>query len=89
MWSAFQSLTPQDVVVVIGTSGMVLPVSEMALQFSGFKILNNLAPEPAIYDRAFDEVLHMPATKAAEKIDAILSGSGKAESGRLSARPRG
>jgi NAD-dependent deacetylase len=74
MWSAFQSLAPRDVVLVIGTSGVVLPVGDMARQFPGFKILNNLAPEPAIDGRAFDEVLHMPATKAAEKIDAILSG---------------
>jgi len=72
MWHAFQLLTPQNVVVVIGTSGVVLPVSDMALQFPGFKILNNLAPESAIDDRAFDKVLHMPVTKAAEQIDGIL-----------------
>ena len=72
MWSAFQSLAPQDVVVIMGTSGVVLPVGDMALQFPGFKILNNLAPELAIDDRVFDKVFHMPATKAVEKIDAIL-----------------
>lgn len=74
MRNAFAALTPQDVVIVIGTSGAVLPVSDMAMHFPGFKILNNLASEPTINEIAFEEVFHMPATQAVEKIDAILFG---------------
>jgi len=72
MWTAFASLKSEDSVVVIGTSGVVLPVAQMALQFQGFKILNNLAPEPAINERAFDRVFHQPATQAAGQIDRII-----------------
>ncbi|MEI7958346.1 MAG: Sir2 family NAD-dependent protein deacetylase [Verrucomicrobiota bacterium] len=72
MWDAFASLTSRDVVVVIGTSGVVLPVSDMARQFRGFKILNNLAAEPAINGNAFDQVFYKPATQAVKEIDRIV-----------------
>jgi len=72
MWDTFASLTSEDVVVVIGTSGVVLPIAAMAQQFRGFKILNNLAPEPAINDAAFDRVFYQPATQAAREIDGIV-----------------
>ena len=64
-------LTPRDVVAVIGTSGVVLPVTHMAEQFPGCKILNNLAPEAAIDDSVFDEVFYEPA-RGGEGIDAFL-----------------
>ena len=73
MWDALDSMTDQDVLLVIGTSGTVLPISGIALRYPGFKLLNNLAPESAIDDNRFDKVLHMPATLAAEYIDAILA----------------
>lgn len=69
MWEAFASLSSRDVVVIIGTSGTVLPVADMAVQFRGFKILNNLAPEPAISDGVFDRVFYLPATQAAREMD--------------------
>ena len=72
MWDAFHSLTSLDVVVVIGTSGVVLPITDMALQFRGFKILNNLAPEPAINANVFHRVFFQPATQAIQEIDGIL-----------------
>ena len=72
MWETFASLTAKDVVVVIGTSGVVLPVAHMAAQFPGYKILNNLAAEPAIDDTAFDHVIYLPATQAVSGIDRIL-----------------
>ncbi|MEI8340567.1 MAG: Sir2 family NAD-dependent protein deacetylase [Verrucomicrobiota bacterium] len=72
MWRAFDSLREDDVVVVIGTSGVVLPVTQMASYFPGYKILNNLASEQAIDERAFDRVIHKPATLAAEDIDRVL-----------------
>jgi len=72
MWRAFASLAPEDVVVIIGTSGVVLPVGQMAAQFPGYKILNNLAAEPAIDDSAFDRVFYRPATQAAAEINRIV-----------------
>lgn len=72
MWDELAALTMRDVFLVIGTSGVVLPVTHMAAQFRGCKILNNLAPEPAIDDSAFNHVIYQPATQAAAGIDRIL-----------------
>jgi len=66
------SLTSSEVVVVLGTSGVVLPITEMALQFRGYKILNNLAPEPAINANVFERVFYQPATQAVQDIDSLL-----------------
>ncbi len=80
MWEELGALESRDVFVVIGTSGVVLPVSQMAARFRGYKILNNLAPEAAIDETAFDRVFHRPATQAAAEIDRILGerlGSGE------------
>ena len=48
----------KDLVVVIGTSGVVLPIADMALQLRGFKTVNNLAPEQAINANVFDRVFY-------------------------------
>lgn len=72
LWEALDSLTDLDVLLVIGTSGTVLPISQIASMYPGFKILNNLAPESAIDDSYFNRVFHMPATEAAKGIDGIL-----------------
>ena len=73
LWRTFNELKARDVVLIIGTSGVVLPINDMAARYPGFKILNNLTPEPSIQDDNFEKVLYMPATKAVEEIDAILS----------------
>ena len=73
LWRTFNSLTAKDVVLIIGTSGVVLPVNDMAERYPGYKILNNLAPEPSIQEHNFEKVLYRPATKAVEEIDAILA----------------
>ena len=65
-------MTEQVVLLVIGTSGMVLPLSQITAMYPGFKILNNLAPESAIDDTHFNRVLHMRATEADKGIDLIL-----------------
>ena len=72
MWDTLAALTSRDVVVVLVTSGVVLPITAMALQFPGYKILNNLAPEPAVDGAAFDQVFYLPATQAAPEIDRII-----------------
>lgn len=72
MWDTFGALTSKDVVLVIGTSGVVLPITDIAVQFRGFKILNNLDPEPAINGNVFDCVFYMRATQAVAEIDRVL-----------------
>lgn len=73
LWDAFSLNRLSDVAVVIGTSGVVLPVTQMAAQFRGYKILNNLAPEPAIDGDVFDHVIYLPATQAVADIDRLLA----------------
>lgn len=72
MWNAFEALTSRDMLLVIGTSGVVLPVAQIALNYRGFKVLNNLAEEDAIPGRVFDRVFYQPATEAAGEIDRIV-----------------
>ena len=73
MWNVLESLTDRVVLLVLGTSGKVLPISEIAMHYPGFKILNNLGPESAIDDTQFDKVLHMPATQGVKLIDSLLA----------------
>jgi len=72
MWNEVGMASAQDVFLVMGTSGVVLPVSHMAAQFPGYKVLNNLAAEAAIDEAAFDHVVYAPATQAAAEIDRAL-----------------
>ena len=75
LWRAFTDIAPADAVIVIGTSGVVLPVNAMV---SGLKdagtlvVLNNLHLQAEIDDSFFTYVFHEPATQAAAKIDAAL-----------------
>jgi NAD-dependent deacetylase len=70
--SVLQSLRRQDAFVVIGTSGYVLPVAQMAQLAPCPAILNNLAPSGYIDDNAFEHVFHQPATQAVSQIEEIL-----------------
>jgi len=72
LWETLAAATARDILLVIGTSGVVLPVEAMARQFPGYKILNNLTSSPEIDDRHFNQVLYMPATQAVPEIDRIL-----------------
>lgn len=51
-----------QLLVVIGTSGNVIDISEVT-EFFEFSILCNLDPDP-LFDYHFTEVYHMPATEA-------------------------
>ncbi|MEJ5184859.1 MAG: hypothetical protein WHT81_07035, partial [Rectinemataceae bacterium] len=57
--------------VVIGTSGFVLPIDEFA-RMAPHSILNNLEPLPTIDESAFKVRLYEPATSAAPKIAAMV-----------------
>lgn len=66
-------LHPDDLLVVIGTFGEVLPVRRWASQSSCKKILNNLASSPHIDEGDFDEVIFDRAAEAAERIKEIAT----------------
>ena len=74
LWRAFSEINPADVVVIIGTSGVVLPIDAMVSRTDqgAVAILNNLHLEEGIDDTLFTHVFREPATQAAMKIDAIL-----------------
>ena len=72
LWEVFESTASDDVFIVIGTSGVVLPVNTMASSHEGFTILNNLEEEPAIESRLFDRTFYLPATLAVSEIDQVL-----------------
>jgi NAD-dependent deacetylase len=53
MWRRLAELTEDDVLVVIGTSGTVLPVGEIARRCPATSVLSNLRPESSVADRNF------------------------------------
>jgi NAD-dependent deacetylase len=59
---------PDDMLVVIGTEGSVLPVSRWVRQSDCHRILNNLYESQDLYSGDFDVFLKEPAATAAEKI---------------------
>jgi NAD-dependent deacetylase len=72
LYQTLDSLRPSDVLLVIGTSGYVLPVGEFARWTPGFSVLNNLEPSEHIEESCFDHVLYQPASTAVPDIEAIL-----------------
>lgn len=73
------SLSKNDCLLVIGTSGTVIDISSMLafMQSCGIeigrKILNNLEYSPNIDEQLFDEIIYMPATQAISKLDTSLN----------------
>lgn len=57
---------------MIGTEGTVLPITELARQFPGRTLLNNLRPSSAIDEATFDDVLHQAAADAIHSVLATL-----------------
>jgi NAD-dependent deacetylase len=73
MWRRLSRLTQNDVLVVIGTSGTVLPVGEIARRCPATAVLSNLRSESSIADRHFDHVLHGRAAEIAPQLDALVT----------------
>jgi len=71
---AFRNLTEDDVVVVIGTSGLVIDVTSIVAKVPAFKILNNLEPSQFIDEDCFDELIYESADKARERLDNLVIG---------------
>lgn len=81
MWKTFDSLKAEDVLVVIGTDGAVIPIGAIAAELPCRKALNTLAPvpreawqpgmvNPALFHRSF----FMRAAEAVGELDALVSG---------------
>ncbi len=80
MWEVFGSLRRDDVLVVIGTDGAVVPIGAIAEQLKCRKVLNNLEPVSPenfvpgmVAPRQFDRTLYKPAAKAAGELDEIVT----------------
>ena len=72
LWKAIKGLRRQDVLVVVGTQGVVLPVNQFAAGAPCFKILNNLDLGPDIDGDLFDSVLYEKAAVAAAEIESVV-----------------
>ncbi len=82
------SLGMDDVLVVIGTDGAVVPIGQGASRLRCRKVMNNLepvAPEDfvpgMVYPRQFDRAVFKPAVQAASELDEIVTAWMEAWSG--------
>ena len=73
MFRRLEALTAADLLVVIGTSGTVLPVAEIARRSLATTILSNLDSDPSVADRHFTHVLHGRAAEIAPELDAFVT----------------
>lgn len=75
MYAEFGSLGRGDMVLVVGTSGNVVPISYILRSNAniGYKILNNLAPSPHIDEGLFDTVIYQKAVEAFPQIKQEIS----------------
>jgi NAD-dependent deacetylase len=73
LWEKLDSLSHEDLLVVIGTSGNVLPIAGIARHSKAVTVLSNLEPEPTIPERYFDHVLHGRAAEIAPRLDALVA----------------
>lgn len=59
-------------IVVIGTSGVVVPIHQMIQHLPCRKILNNLTPGAIGMESAFQHQFMMPATQGVQEVDRLL-----------------
>lgn len=72
MFLVLGALHPDDILVVIGTSGKVVPVNRWTANADCRKVLNNLEASNNINEDRFDENLRMPAAEAADAVAEIV-----------------
>lgn len=72
MHHTIASLTAQDCLVVIGTSGLVIDVNSLVFDCKALKILNNLESSDYINENYFDHVFLGKANEQAAAIDAVV-----------------
>jgi NAD-dependent deacetylase len=73
MWKSLESLTGDDVLVAIGTSGLVLPIGQIARRCPATTILSNLESAETPRDEDFDHVVHGRAAEIAPQLDALVT----------------
>lgn len=73
MYRVIGEIGSNDTLLVMGTSGVVLPINTFAKGVKGRKIINNLKPEPNVDAALFDHVFYGTATEAVGSITAVLS----------------
>lgn len=73
MYLVMGALHPDDLLVVIGTSGKVVPVNRWTANADCRKVLNNLEYSNNVDESRFDENLRMPAAEAAQRIGEIVA----------------
>lgn len=80
MWKALSSLGRQDMLVVIGTDGAVIPIGAIAAEAPCRKLLNTLAPVPKerwqpgmVAPALFHHNVFRPAADAVDEIDQIVA----------------
>jgi NAD-dependent deacetylase len=77
-----KGLTSEDVILVMGTSGMVIPIDSYLFDRPGFKILNNLEPTRRAFDNeiipgttgtdCYDKEIFEPSTVAVKEINDLI-----------------
>ena len=73
LWKAFRNARRDDLVVVIGTQGGVVPVQQLCMMARGSKkVLVNLHESEHIDTAAFDRVFQTRAFQAAGRIEEIV-----------------
>ena len=73
MWNSLESLTDEDVLVAIGTSGLVLPIGQIARRCPATSVLSNLETAETPRDEDFDFVVHGRAAEIAPRLDALVT----------------
>lgn len=74
MWSTLDALKSRDVLVIIGTSGSVMPIEQIARLSRARTILSNLESVSSLSDSAFTHVMHGRAAEIAPALDELVSG---------------
>jgi NAD-dependent deacetylase len=72
MLEILETMTNQDALVVIGTSGMAIPLNAMVEAVSGYKILNNLDASDEVNEALFDEVIYSNVTDSIEEVISLV-----------------
>ncbi len=72
LYEAVQDLRASDTVVVIGTSGAVLPADRLFAQSKAYSILVNLEPGTQMDEKAFSERRYGPATEKLPELADLL-----------------
>ena len=74
MFLVMGALHPDDLLVVIGTSGKVVPVNRWTANADCRKVLNNLEASNNVDESRFERSLRMSAAEAAHEIEEVVIG---------------